>query len=107
MSDNPAQTRIQEMVSAHPVMVFMKGTPDAPQCGFSNLVANVLKDHGGKFAAFDVLSDTEIRAGIKEFGDWPTIPQLYIKGELVGGSDIIRDMYTSGELQPLLDGAHE
>lgn len=105
MSEQDPQARIHAMVTSHPVLVFMKGTPDAPQCGFSNLVANVLKDHGGKFAAFDVLSDPGIRQGIKEYGDWPTIPQLYIKGELVGGSDIVRDMYTSGELKPLLDAA--
>ncbi len=99
------QTRIREMVTGYPVMLFMKGTPEAPQCGFSNLVANVLKDHGGPFAAFDVLSDPTIRQGIKEYGNWPTIPQLYVKGELVGGSDIVRDMFESGELKPLLDGA--
>ncbi len=100
------QARIQDMVTDHAVMLFMKGTPDFPQCGFSNLAANVLKDHGGKFAAFDVLSDPGIRQGIKEFGNWPTIPQLYVKGELVGGSDIIREMFESGELKPLLDAAN-
>lgn len=105
MSENDTHARIHEMVTNHPVLLFMKGTPDAPQCGFSNLVANVLKDHGGPFAAFDVLSDPAIRQGIKEYGSWPTIPQLYVKGELVGGSDIVREMFESGELKPLLDGA--
>ncbi len=102
---NPTHERIEKMVTSYPIMVFMKGTPDAPQCGFSSRVAMVLKDHGKPFASFDVLSDPEIRQGVKEYAQWPTIPQLYIKGEFVGGSDIVSEMYISGELQTMLDEA--
>ena len=100
-----AQSRIQSMVNDHAVILFMKGTPDNPQCGFSARVSAILKDNGAPFAAFNVLSDPAIRQGIKEFADWPTIPQLYIKGEFVGGSDIVSQMYLDGELQPLLESA--
>ncbi|MCB9528553.1 MAG: Grx4 family monothiol glutaredoxin [Myxococcales bacterium] len=100
---NPTHDRIKAMVEKYPVMLFMKGTPDQPQCGFSARVAMVLKDHGKPFASFDVLSDPDIRQGIKEYGNFPTIPQLYVNGELVGGSDIVSEMYISGELQELLD----
>ena len=96
------QARIKEMLGSYPVMLFMKGTPDAPRCGFSNMAANILKDLDVRYAAFDVLSDPEVREGIKQFGDWPTIPQLYVKGELVGGSDIMREMWESGELKTLV-----
>ena len=96
------QARIQSMVDQHRVILFMKGNPDAPQCGFSAVVANILKDSGVPFAAFDVLSDPEIRQGIKEFGNWPTIPQLYVGGELIGGCDIVRDHYERGEIQTIL-----
>ena len=98
------QERIQQMVSQHRVILFMKGNPDAPQCGFSAVVANILKDTGVPFAAFDVLSDPSVRQGIKEFGNWPTIPQLYVDGELIGGCDIIRDHYERGEIQDVLAG---
>ena len=102
---NPTQERIEQMVNAYPIMLFMKGTPDAPQCGFSSRVAMVLKDYGKPFASFDVLSDPEIRQGIKEYAQWPTIPQLYVKGEFIGGSDIVSEMFVSGELQTMLDAA--
>ena len=85
-------------------MLFMKGTPDQPQCGFSSRVAMILKDHGKPFASFDVLSDPTIREGIKVYANWPTIPQLYIGGEFVGGCDIVSEMYINNELQPMLDG---
>ena len=101
MSDT--QERITQMVNEHPILVFMKGTPDQPQCGFSARVAMVLKDCGKPFAAFNVLADPEVREGIKIYANWPTIPQLYINGEFVGGSDIVSEMFISGELQPLLD----
>lgn len=101
MSDD-TQARIQQMVSQYPVMLFMKGTPDAPRCGFSATVAQILQYEGTRFASFDVLSDPDVRQGIKEFGQWPTIPQLYIKGELVGGSDIVRQMFEKGELSKML-----
>jgi len=100
MSD--VQERIEEMVKNFPIMLFMKGTPDAPQCGFSAKVSMILKDVGKPFAFFDVLSDMEIREGIKTYANWPTIPQLYIDGEFVGGCDIVSEMYVSGELQPML-----
>ena len=98
------QEHIQQMVNQHRVILFMKGNPDAPQCGFSAVVANILKDSGVPFAAFDVLSDPAIRQGIKEFGNWPTIPQLYVGGELIGGCDIVRDHYERGEIQEILAG---
>ena len=103
MSD--VQQRIDQMVKGNPILVFMKGTPDQPQCGFSSRVAMVLKDYGKPFAAFNVLADPEVREGIKQYANWPTIPQLYVNGEFVGGSDIVSEMFISGELQPLLDSA--
>ena len=106
MSDE-IQTRIQNMVDEHRVILFMKGNPDLPQCGFSSVVANILKDSGVPFAAFDVLSDPSIREGIKVFGQWPTIPQLYVDAELVGGCDIIRSLYENGEIQGVLRGDAE
>ena len=101
--EDALKDRIQTMVDSYPVLLFMKGSPDAPQCGFSSRVASILKDYGKPFAAFDVLSDPSIRQGIKEFSNWPTITQLYIRGEFVGGSDIVSEMYAHGELQPMLD----
>jgi monothiol glutaredoxin len=95
--------RIREQVTTHPVVLFMKGTPQFPQCGFSALAVQVLNACGvSDFHAVNVLADAEIRQGIKEYANWPTIPQLYINGEFVGGSDIVREMYQSGELQKLL-----
>ena len=97
--------RIKEQVTGAPVVLYMKGTPQAPQCGFSALAVQVLNACGVReFAAVNVLADAEIRQGIKEYANWPTIPQLYINGEFVGGSDIMREMYQSGELQKLLQG---
>ncbi|MEM7571040.1 MAG: Grx4 family monothiol glutaredoxin [Pseudomonadota bacterium] len=98
---NPAHDRIQSTVDASDVVLFMKGTPMFPQCGFSSTVVEVLNRTGVKFDAHDVLQDPELRQGIKEFSDWPTIPQLYVKGEFIGGCDIIREMYASGELNDL------
>ncbi len=103
MSLDPAlRQRIDELLAANHVVLFMKGQPDAPQCGFSSQAAGTLKGLGVPFAHVDVLSDPEIREGIKHYGDWPTIPQLYIGGELVGGSDIIVQMAATGELQQAL-----
>jgi len=96
-----AQEKIKEVISSHDIVLFMKGTPDMPQCGFSMAVTNVLKHLEVKFDSVDVLSDEEIRNGIKEFSDWPTIPQLYIKGEFIGGCDIIKEMFEKSELQKL------
>ena len=93
---------IQEYVNANDVVLFMKGTPVFPQCGFSSVVSQVLQHVGVKYESFNVLEDPEMREGIKAFSDWPTIPQLYVKGEFVGGCDIIREMFESGELQQLM-----
>src|SRR5712671_6891379 len=96
------QTRIGDEVKANPVVLFMKGTPVFPQCGFSAAVVQILSHLGVKFKAIDVLKDPEIRQGIKEFSNWPTIPQLYVKGEFVGGCDIVREMFEQGELESFL-----
>ncbi len=97
-----AQELIKKQVTDHPVVLYMKGTPDFPQCGFSANVVNILKACGVQdIFTVDVLSNPEIRQGIKEYANWPTIPQLYVNGEFVGGSDILTEMYQSGELQKL------
>ena len=96
------QDRIASDIASQDVVLFMKGTPVFPQCGFSAQVVQILTQMGVKFKGVDVLADPEIRQGIKEFSNWPTIPQLYVKGEFVGGCDIIREMYEAGELQTLL-----
>ena len=97
------QQRIKQQVTSHPVVLFMKGTPQFPQCGFSALAVQVLNACGvQEFHTVNVLADAEIRQGIKEYANWPTIPQLYVNGEFVGGSDIMREMYQSGELQGLM-----
>ena len=97
--------RIRQTVTAHPVVLFMKGTAEAPMCGFSASAVQVLKACGlNDIHAVNVLEDAEISQGIKEYANWPTIPQLYVQGEFVGGSDIIIEMYRSGELQKLLAG---
>ncbi len=96
--------RIKQQVTGNPVVLYMKGTPQFPQCGFSALACQVLSACGVKdFASVNVLADAEVRQGIKEYANWPTIPQLYINGEFVGGSDIVKEMYESGELQKMLD----
>ena len=98
------QLRIKEQVTGNRVVLFMKGTPQFPQCGFSALAIQVLNACGvQQFHSVNVLADNEIRQGIKEYANWPTIPQLYVKGEFVGGSDIVKEMYQSGELQKLLE----
>jgi monothiol glutaredoxin len=97
------QDVIREQVTTHPVVLYMKGTPQFPQCGFSSNAAHLLKQCGvNRFFSVNVLADNDIRQGIKEFANWPTIPQLYINGEFVGGSDIMKEMFQSGELQALL-----
>jgi monothiol glutaredoxin len=100
MSD--ANERISQIVNEHDVVLFMKGTPLFPQCGFSSRAVAILEHCGVDFDSVDVLQDAEVRQGIKAFSDWPTIPQLYVKGEFVGGSDIMMEMYEAGELQQLL-----
>lgn len=99
---NTAFARIGTMVRAHPIVLFMKGTPQFPQCGFSAFVVGALYRLAVDYAAHDVLADPELRQGIKQYSDWPTIPQLYVDGTFVGGADIVREMYLSGELQKLL-----
>lgn len=94
--------QIQATIDSNDVVLYMKGTKDFPQCGFSAAVAHVLKNLNVDFCDVDVLRDPEVRQGIKEFSDWPTIPQLYVKGEFIGGCDIVREMFQSGELQELL-----
>ena len=98
----PVANRIRGLVDEHQVVLFMKGTPVFPQCGFSATVVQMLSLLGVRFKGVDVLEDPEIRQGIKSFSDWPTIPQLYVKGEFVGGCDIVREMYETGELAEFL-----
>lgn len=100
MTDD-AQARIAEMVASHDVLLFMKGSPLFPQCGFSSTAVSILNHLNVAFGSVDVLQDQAVRQGIKAFSDWPTIPQLYVKGEFVGGSDIMMEMYESGELSQL------
>ena len=101
MSD--AKSRIDEIVKNNQVVLFMKGTPLFPQCGFSSRAVTILEHLDVPFESVDVLQDPEIRNGIKDYSDWPTIPQLYVKGEFVGGSDIMLEMFQSGELQQLVN----
>ncbi len=101
--DSQTKSRIESLIGSSPIFVFMKGTKLMPQCGFSNNVVQILNAMGMAFETFDVLSDMEIRQGIKEFSEWPTIPQVYVKGEFIGGSDILIEMYNSGELKEKLE----
>jgi len=95
--------RIQSYVNDNDIVLFMKGTPVFPQCGFSSVVSQVMSHLGVNFESFNVLEDAEMREGIKAFSDWPTIPQLYVKGEFIGGCDIVKEMFESGELQQILE----
>ena len=99
------QERIQKLISENPVVLFMKGTPAFPQCGFSGQVVQILDYLGAPVVGVNVLADAEIRQGIKDYANWPTIPQLYIKGEFIGGADIATEMFQSGELQSMLTEA--
>lgn len=103
--DESTRQRIQSLVDTHPIVLFMKGTQHFPQCGFSATVVEVMRRLGASFQSVNVLDDPEIRHGIKEFTNWPTIPQLYVGGEFVGGCDIVREMFESGELAPLVENA--
>ena len=108
MTTMDTQEKIRQQVEGSPVVLYMKGTPQMPQCGFSQLAVQVLNACGVRqFHSVDVLADAEIRQGIKQYANWPTIPQLYVNGEFVGGSDILREMYQSGELQKLLEGVRK
>ena len=102
------QDKIRQQVTGSPVVLYMKGTPQMPQCGFSQLAVQVLNACGVReFQSVNVLADAEIRQGIKDYANWPTIPQLYVNGEFVGGSDIMREMYESGELQKVLEASSQ
>jgi len=101
--ENQIKDKIQKLIDSSPVMVFMKGTKLMPQCGFSNNVVQILNSLGIEFSTYDVLSDFEIREGIKQYSNWPTIPQVYLKGEFLGGSDILIEMYNSGELKEKIE----
>ena len=94
--------KIKNIITKNDVVLFMKGTPEMPQCGFSMTVSNILKELKVKFSGVNVLADPEIRQGIKDFSNWPTVPQLYVKGEFIGGCDIAKEMYEKGELQKIL-----
>jgi len=96
------QDKIRQQVESNDIILYMKGSPLFPQCGFSGRATQLLQACGAKFATVDVLADPEIREGIKQYGNWPTIPQLYIKGQLIGGSDVMMDLYQKGELQKLV-----
>ncbi|CAN7356244.1 Grx4 family monothiol glutaredoxin [Phenylobacterium sp. LjRoot225] len=100
---DPVHDFIAKAVSDHPVVLFMKGVPDQPRCGFSSQVVQILDQLGVDFVGVDVLQSEPLRQGIKAFSDWPTIPQLYVKGEFVGGCDIVREMFQTGELQGFLE----
>ena len=101
--DTTTHDRIRQQVTDNPVVLFMKGTPVFPQCGFSATVVQILSHVGVKFKGIDVLADSSVREGIKEYSSWPTIPQLYVKGEFIGGCDIIREMFETGELQQMFE----
>jgi monothiol glutaredoxin len=98
------KTRIAETISSNRIMLFMKGNPSMPQCGFSAAVVGILKEVGVPFGSYNILADQELREGLKEYSSWPTYPQLYLDGQLVGGCDIVREMHAKGELAPLLKG---
>ena len=101
-TENPAIPFIAQTVKDHPVVLFMKGVPEQPQCGFSATVVSILNQIDVDYVAVNVLQNDALRQGIKEFSSWPTIPQLYVKGEFVGGCDILREMFEAGELKPFL-----
>ncbi|HEY8554357.1 MAG TPA: Grx4 family monothiol glutaredoxin [Burkholderiales bacterium] len=99
--------RIKQQIASDRIFLYMKGTPEAPMCGFSAQVVKILNALGAKYSTFDVLSDNDIRQGVKEYSNWPTFPQLYVNGELVGGCDIVTELYQRGELKSLLEKAQQ
>lgn len=106
-SAGDAQERIRQEITAHPVLIYMKGTPEMPQCGFSAAVMEVFNALGLPYDTRNVLEDNALREGIKSFSDWPTIPQIYVNGEFIGGCDIVTEMHSKGELEPLVRSALE
>ena len=107
MSNVDVNKRIEEQLSSHDILLYMKGTPDFPQCGFSGQAVAALNAIGKPYAFVNIFEDEEIRQGLKEYSNWPTFPQLYVKGELIGGSDIVVEMYHSGELKQLLEDSND
>jgi len=103
--NDPILDRIHQQVQSNPIIIYMKGSPDAPQCGFSARAAQVLMECGERFAFVDVFSDPDILDNLDRYANWPTFPQIYINGELIGGCDIVTEMYQKGELQPLVKAA--
>ena len=103
--DKPVAEFIDEFVKSNKVVLFMKGSPDSPMCGFSANAAAILRSYGAPIASINVLADPEIRQGIKDYSNWPTIPQIYINGEFIGGSDILMQMHQAGELKPMIEAA--
>nr|CAX74472.1 thioredoxin-like 2 [Schistosoma japonicum]CAX74473.1 thioredoxin-like 2 [Schistosoma japonicum] len=101
-SSNDLASRLHSLVNMAPIMLFMKGSPEEPRCGFSRQIISILRSNNAKFETFDILQDEEVRQGLKSYSNWPTYPQLYIKGELVGGVDIVRELAESGELAQML-----
>ena len=101
------EDRIKEQISSQDVFLYMKGEPHAPQCGFSAQVCGILAEQGVKFGSFNILTDEEVRQGIKDYSDWPTLPQLYVKGEFVGGCDIVTELHQNGELAKILEGVEQ
>ncbi|MSR86052.1 Grx4 family monothiol glutaredoxin [Candidatus Woesearchaeota archaeon] len=101
--DEKIKKRIEDMIHKNKIFIFMKGSPDAPECGFSMKVANILKDLHVEFGYFNIFEDEEIRQGVKEYANWPTIPQVYINGKFVGGADIMEQLYNSGKLKKLIE----
>jgi monothiol glutaredoxin len=105
MTNVDVNTKIEEQLKSHDILLYMKGTPDFPQCGFSGQAVAALNAIGKPYAFVNIFEDEEIRQGLKDYSNWPTFPQLYVKGELIGGSDIVVEMYHSGELKELLEGS--
>lgn len=102
--DEQIKKRIEDMIHKNKIFLFMKGTPEAPECGFSMKVANILKSFHVEFGYFNIFEDESIRQGVKEYANWPTIPQLYINGKFIGGADITEQLYNSGKLKELMEG---
>ena len=102
--DSATRQRIDEMIASNDVVLFMKGNREAPQCGFSSTVVGILNGLVADYATADVLADPAVREGIKEYSEWPTVPQLYVRGEFIGGCDIVREMYSNGELAKVVGG---
>ncbi|MBP6985844.1 MAG: Grx4 family monothiol glutaredoxin [Alphaproteobacteria bacterium] len=102
MTQNPIFDQIEALLNQHEVVLFMKGTPEKPACGFSNVVVQILRLQGVEYHSINILEDPDMRQGIKDYANWPTIPQIYVKGEFIGGCDILREMHESGELADLL-----